>query len=81
MFQKAAAAFVWEANHNPGVADPSKCGPGAGAAPGGGPQGGGLAHWMSVMAEHMNHDAVHYMWNGGVDVSRIHVFFFADATI
>lgn len=38
----------------------------------------GLVHWMSaVMAEHMtsnsHHDptvGMHYMWNGGVDVSR-----------
>lgn len=38
----------------------------------------GLVHWMSaVMAEHMtsnsHHDptvGMHYMWNGGVDVSQ-----------
>lgn len=38
----------------------------------------GLVHWMSaVMAEHMtsnsHHDptvGMHYMWNGGVDVSN-----------
>lgn len=38
----------------------------------------GLVHWMSaVMAEHMtsnsHHDptvGMHYMWNGGVDVSK-----------
>lgn len=41
----------------------------------------GLVHWMSVMAEHMttnsHHDpaAVHYMWNGGVDVSPIILFY------
>ena len=41
----------------------------------------GLVHWMSaVMAEHMtsnsHHDptvGMHYMWNGGVDVSTIFV--------
>ena len=54
----------------------NKCGSGQGvtASSGSGP---GLAHWMSVMAEHMNnaastphhHDPVHYMWNGGVEVS------------
>ena len=35
---------------------------------GGGSQG--LAHWMSVMAEHMNHESsLHpaYMWHNGID--------------
>ena len=30
----------------------------------------GLAHWMSVMAEHMNHESsLHpaYMWHNGID--------------
>ena len=39
-----------------------------GAAGGGGTQG--LAHWMSVMAEHMNHESsLHpaYMWHNGID--------------
>lgn len=44
----------------------------------------GLVHWMSaVMAEHMtsnsHHDptvGMHYMWNGGVDVSLVCVFAF-----
>lgn len=43
----------------------------------------GLVHWMSaVMAEHMtsnsHHDptvGMHYMWNGGVDVSRYLISF------
>lgn len=43
----------------------------------------GLVHWMSaVMAEHMtsnsHHDptvGMHYMWNGGVDVSFTLQFF------
>ena len=38
---------------------------------GGGSQG--LAHWMSVMAEHMTHETpLHpaYMWPNGTDVSR-----------
>lgn len=43
----------------------------------------GLVHWMSaVMAEHMtsnsHHDptvGMHYMWNGGVDVSIEHVIY------
>lgn len=43
----------------------------------------GLVHWMSaVMAEHMtsstntHHDTMgmHYMWNGGVDVSEKNSF-------
>ena len=38
----------------------------SGGGAGGGTQG--LAHWMSVMAEHMNHEpsSLHpaYMWNG-----------------
>ena len=40
---------------------------------GGGAGGGtqGLAHWMSVMAEHMNHEtsSLHpaYMWHNGID--------------
>ncbi|CAB0012263.1 unnamed protein product [Nesidiocoris tenuis] len=55
------------------VASNSRCG-----GPGGPQQGGqgGLVHWMSVMAEHMNtvaaHDSVppHYMaWNGAVEVN------------
>ena len=32
--------------------------------------GSGLAHWMSVMAEHMNHESsLHpaYMWHNGID--------------
>lgn len=41
----------------------------------------GLVHWMSaVMAEHMtsnsHHDptvGMHYMWNGGVDVSSLQI--------
>lgn len=44
----------------------------------------GLVHWMSaVMAEHMtsnsHHDptvGMHYMWNGGVDVSFQWIFLF-----
>lgn len=44
----------------------------------------GLVHWMSaVMAEHMtsnsHHDptvGMHYMWNGGVDVSKEILFHF-----
>lgn len=44
----------------------------------------GLVHWMSaVMAEHMtsnsHHDptvGMHYMWNGGVDVSFTYNFSF-----
>ncbi len=54
----------------------NKCNSGQGVSGGGAGSGPGLAHWMSVMAEHMNnaastphhHDPVHYMWNG-VDVS------------
>ena len=42
---------------------------------GGGGGGQGLAHWMSVMAEHMNHEAapLHpaYMWHNGVEVNHI----------
>ncbi len=47
-------------------------GPGGGVG-GGGAGGGtqGLAHWMSVMAEHMNHETapLHpaYMWHNGID--------------
>lgn len=51
----------------------------------------GLVHWMSaVMAEHMtsnsHHDptvGMHYMWNGGVDVSNNHltVFFIFNSNI
>jgi len=41
---------------------------GGGGTPNGGGGGQGLAHWMSVMAEHMNHETptLHpaYMWNG-----------------
>lgn len=75
MLQKAA--FVWEGGQHGGGGGPggsgghSKCG-----GPASGQSQGGLVHWMSVMAEHMNnvtgsnhHDAVHYMWNGGVEVS------------
>ena len=46
---------------------------GGGAVGGGGAGGGtqGLAHWMSVMAEHMNHEtsSLHpaYMWHNGID--------------
>lgn len=64
---------------------PASCSPatGIGSMPVGGVQGQnptqGLVHWMSaVMAEHMtsnsHHDptvGMHYMWNGGVDVSLI----------
>jgi len=43
-----------------------------GGVSGGGAGGGtqGLAHWMSVMAEHMNHESsLHpaYMWHNGID--------------
>lgn len=75
------AAFVWEGSQHggggggPGVsAGHGKCG-----GPTGGQGQGGLVHWMSaVMAEHMNsvgtnhHDGLHYMWNGGVEVSATH---------
>lgn len=84
-------AFLWssEQGHNghnaaSGLSSgANKCNPGqtvsGGAAAGTGP---GFAHWMSVMAEHMNnaastphhHDPVHYMWNG-VDVSEIFLYF------
>ncbi len=41
---------------------------GNGGTTNGGGGGQGLAHWMSVMAEHMNHETtpLHpaYMWNG-----------------
>jgi hypothetical protein len=41
---------------------------GGGGTTNGGSGGQGLAHWMSVMAEHMNHETtpLHpaYMWNG-----------------
>ena len=40
----------------------------SGGGAGGGTQG--LAHWMSVMAEHMNHESsLHpaYMWHNGID--------------
>ena len=46
---------------------------GGGAVGGGGAGRGtqGLAHWMSVMAEHMNHEtsSLHpaYMWHNGID--------------
>ncbi len=59
-------------------ADGGQQAPGAHPGPpkgggGGGPNGQGLVHWMSVMAEHMNSaggsDGVHYMWNGAVEVS------------
>lgn len=44
----------------------------------------GLVHWMSaVMAEHMtsnsHHDptvGMHYMWNGGVDVSSFGLYYY-----
>ena len=48
--------------------------PGAGAAGAAGGGGGtqGLAHWMSMMAEHMNHESASslhpaYMWHNGID--------------
>ena len=62
IFQKSALA---------GWGD-SKAGGGAGAGSGAGVSGGtqGLAHWMSVMAEHMNPDSsLHhpYMWPNGIE--------------
>ena len=51
----------------------TKPGGGGGGGVGGGGAGGGtqgLAHWMSVMAEHMNHESsLHpaYMWHNGID--------------
>ncbi|KAE8747002.1 hypothetical protein FOCC_FOCC006257, partial [Frankliniella occidentalis] len=63
-------AFVWS------QADGGQQAPGGHPMPpkgagGGGPNGQGLVHWMSVMAEHMNSaggsDGVHYMWNGAVE--------------
>ena len=62
LFQKSALA---------GWGD-SKAGGGAGAGTGAGVSGGtqGLAHWMSVMAEHMNPESsLHhpYMWPNGIE--------------
>lgn len=49
----------------------------------------GLVHWMSaVMAEHMtsnsHHDptvGMHYMWNGGVDVSLFQIEIYSDLAL
>lgn len=56
-------ALAWSGDTKPGGA-----GGGSGGSTAGGTQG--LAHWMSVMAEHMNHEApLHpaYMWHNGID--------------
>jgi len=58
-------ALAWSGDTKPGGG-----GVGGGVA-GGGAGGGtqGLAHWMSVMAEHMNHESsLHpaYMWHNGI---------------
>ncbi|KAK3916046.1 Zinc finger protein rotund, partial [Frankliniella fusca] len=63
-------AFVWSQADGGQQAPGAHPGPPKGGA-GGGPNGQGLVHWMSVMAEHMNSaggsDGVHYMWNGAVE--------------
>ena len=64
IFQKTG--LPWGSEAKPGSG-------GAGGVGGGGAGGGtqGLAHWMSVMAEHMNHEtsSLHpaYMWHNGID--------------
>lgn len=55
-----------------GWGDSKPTGGTGGGVSGGGAGGGtqGLAHWMSVMAEHMNHESsLHpaYMWHNGID--------------
>merc|ERR1719483_1286180 len=58
-------ALAWSGDTKPG-------GGGVGGGVTGGGAGGGtqgLAHWMSVMAEHMNHESsLHpaYMWHNGI---------------
>merc|ERR1719474_1763728 len=57
-------ALAWSGESKPPAGTPGAATPGAG----GGTQG--LAHWMSVMAEHMNHESsLHpaYMWHNGID--------------